>query len=194
MKIVPVSPNSREFKEIADRFALTMPYATIERLERIQNKVLWRKYRDCKERLRGDLPSVGEKHLFHGTRETDPIAIYGGDAGFDVGHSRVGLWGPGNYFAVNASYSHTYAHKKNLIGRTTQLCKMLVAKVLTGLTFESPPNSKLIFPPERADTGAEEGRVRRHYNSVQGTTGGSEVYITYTNEQAYPAYVISYNT
>ena len=196
-KIVPVSPNGREFKEIADRFASTMPYATIERLERIQNKVLWRKYHDCKERLGGDLPGVGEKHLFHGTRETDPIAIYGGDAGFDVGHSRVGLWGPGNYFAVNASYSHTYAHKKNLIGRTTQLCKMLVAKVLTGLTFESPPNSKLIFPPERADTGAGEGRVRRRYNSVHGIADdGSDwyVYITYSNEQTYPAYLISYTS
>ena len=192
LKIVPVSPNSREFKEIADRFASTMPYATIERLERIQNKVLWRKYRDCKERLGRDLPSVGEKHLFHGTRETDPIAIYGGDAGFDVGHSRVGLWGPGNYFAVNASYSLNYAHAKTLIGRTTPLRKMLVAKVLTGLSWASPPNRELRFPPERADTGAEEGRVRRRYNSVQGTTGGSEVYITYTNEQAYPAYVISY--
>ena len=189
-KIVPVSPNSREFKEIADRFASTMPYATIERLERIQNKVLWRKYRDCKERLGRDLPSVGEKHLFHGTRETDPIAIYGGDAGFDVGHSRVGLWGPGNYFAVNASYSHYYAHVKDVLGYSVS--KMLVAKVLTGLSWASPPNRELRFPPERADTGAEEGRVRRRYNSVQGTTGGSEVYITYTNEQAYPAYVISY--
>ena len=192
LKIVPVSPNSREFKEIADRFALTMPYATIERLERIQNKVLWRKYHDCKERLGRDLPSVGEKHLFHGTRETDPIAIYGGDAGFDVGHSRVGLWGPGNYFAVNASYSHSYAHVKDVLGYSVS--KMLVAKVLTGLTWASPPNSELRFPPERADTGAEEGRVRRRYNSVQGTTGGSEVYITYTNEQAYPAHVISYSS
>ena len=70
---------------------------------------------------------------------------------------------------------------------------MLVAKVLTGLAFVSPRSSELRFPPERADTGVREGRVRHCYNSVQGTTGGSEVYITYSNEQAYPAYVISYN-
>ena len=82
--------------------------------------------------------------------------------------------------------------QKNVLGHRDPLCKMLVAKVLTGLPFVSPPNRELRFPPERADTGAREGRVRRRYNSVQGTTGGSEVYITYSNEQAYPAYIISY--
>ena len=194
-KIVPVNPHGREFKDIAAQFASTMPRFTIERIERVQNRVLWRRYHDCKERLRRDLPSVGEKHLFHGTQETDPVVIYGGDAGFDVGHSRGGLWGAGSYFAVNASYSHRYAHQKHLIGRSAPLFKMLVAKVLTGLTFESPPNRELIFPPERADTGEEEGRVRRRYNSVHGIANdGSDwyVYITYSNEQTYPAYLISY--
>ena len=191
-KIVPVSPHSREFKEIAARFTSTMPYATIEKIERVQNRVLWARYRDCKERLAKDLPSVGEKHLFHGTRKTDPKVIYSGDAGFDVGHSEIGLWGLGIYFAVNASYSDRYAHAKNVLGYSVPLSKMLVAKVLTGLAFVSPRSSELRIPPERADTGAGEGRVRRRYNSVQGTTRGSEVYIAYSNEQAYPAYVISY--
>ena len=193
-KVVPVNPHSREFKEIAAQFTRTMPLSTIERIERVQNRVLWRRYHDCKERLGRDpeLPSVGEKLLFHGTRQTDPKNIYSSDAGFDVGHSRVGMWGAGNYFAVNASYSHHYAHVKNVLGHSVPLRKMLAAKVLTGLAFDTPPRSELRFPPERADTGTEEGRVRRRYNSVQGTTGGSEVYITYTNEQAYPAYVISY--
>ena len=191
-KIVPVSPRSAKFKQIAARFTSTMPYATIERVERVQNRVLWARYHDCKERLERDLPSAGEKHLFHGTRQTDPKDIYSGDAGFDVGHSRGGMWGVGNYFAVNASYSRHYAHTKNVLGYSVPLSKMLVAKVLTGLAFVSPPRSELRFPPERADTGAREGRVRHRYNSVQGTTGGSEVYITYSNEQAYPAYVISY--
>ena len=170
-----------------------MPYATIERIERVQNRVLWRRYCDCKERLERDLPSAGEKHLFHGTWQTDPEVIYSSDAGFDVGHSRGRMWGAGNYFAVNASYSHRYAHTKNVLGYSVPLSKMLVAKVLTGLAFVSPPRSELRFPPERADTGAREGRVRRRYNSVQSTTGGSEVYITYSNEQAYPAYVIIYS-
>ena len=151
------------------------------------------RYRDCKERFKRDLPSAGEKHLFHGTRQNDPEVIYSGDVGFDVGHSKVGWWGTGIYFAVNASYSDRYAHAKNVLGHRTPLCKMLVAKVLTGLPFVSLPNRELRFPPERADTGAGEGRVRRHYNSVQGTSSGSEVYTTYNNEQAYPAYIISYN-
>ena len=150
LKVVPVSPHSREFKEIAALFTRTMPTDryTIQRLERVQNKILWMRYRDCKERFGRDLPSAGEKHLFHGTRQNDPEVIYSGDVGFDVGHSKVGWWGTGIYFAVNASYSDRYAHAKNVLGHHTPLYKMLVAKVLTGLPFVLPRNNELRFPPE----------------------------------------------
>ena len=195
LKITPVSSHSREFKEIAALFTRTMPTDryVIDRLERVQNKVLWMRYRDCKKRFERELRPAGEKLLFHGTRQNDPQVIYSGDVGFDVRRSNVGKWGKGIYFAVNASYSHQYQHSKDVIGHS--LHKMLIAKVLTGLTCESPPNSTLTVPPERTDMGVSEGIVRHHYDSVHGIDdAGSDwhLYIIYSNEQAYPAYIITY--
>ena len=47
-----------------------------------------------------------------------------------------GLWGRGNYFAVNASYSNNYAHIE--AGGVRQ---MLVAYVLTGHSYHYPPTT-----------------------------------------------------
>jgi hypothetical protein len=46
--------------------------------------------------------------LYHGTSQTDPKAIYSSKEGFDMNFSPGGMWGIGNYFAVNASYSNDY--------------------------------------------------------------------------------------
>jgi hypothetical protein len=186
--LVPMDPLSREYREIQALFRATMPQATILKIERVQNETLWRHYRDCRRRIKDHFPSAGEKKLFHGTRQTSPQLIYAGDIGFDVGHSRVGMWGRGSYFAVNASYSSGYSHRKRVLDQEN--CQMLVARVLTGACIRLKPNSELRFPPGRTD--AQGAVLRRRYDSVQGITGGSEVYIVYENEQSYPAYLITY--
>ena len=96
------------------------------------------------------------------------------------------MWGKGNYFAVNASYSNSYAHSV----RGTGMKKLLVAFVLTGLSYYSNPGS-LTMPPYRSQQD-DPSSIRRRYHSVNGVTGGSTVYITYENNLAYPAYVITY--
>ena len=186
--LVPMDPLGREYREIQALFRATMPQATILKIERVQNETLWRHYRDCRRRIKEHFPSAGEKKLFHGTRQTSPQLIYAGDIGFDVGHSRVGMWGRGSYFAVNASYSSGYSHRKRVLDQEN--CQMLVARVLTGACIRLKPNSELRFPPGRTD--AQGAVLRRRYDSVQGITGGSEVYIVYENEQSYPAYLITY--
>ena len=50
------------------------------------------------------------KHLFHGTKTTDPKRIYADEEGFDMRFSNNGLNGYGLYFADNSFYSHGYAH------------------------------------------------------------------------------------
>lgn len=53
------------------------------------------------------------KHmLWHGTSKTDPKLICQSEEGFDMRYANAGMWGHGNYFAVNASYSNNgYAFK-----------------------------------------------------------------------------------
>ena len=164
-----------------------MPNAEIMSIEQIQNHELWRKYSDRAQLIRNEPQNCGEKLLFHGTRDTDPKDIYKGDSSFDIKFSEKGLWGRGNYFAVNASYSDTYAHSVH----GTDMRKLLVAYVLTGLSYYSDQDSSLTMPPYRSKQD-DPLAIRRRYHSVNGVTGGTTVYITYDNNLAYPAYVITY--
>ena len=166
------------------RFTQTLPHCRIERLERIQNKLLWQKYMDCAKRMiQYNNGRLGEVTLFHGTSTNDPKKIYEGDSSFDMRYCHNGMWGQGNYFAANASYSDGYSHK---VGDYNQ---MLVAFVLTGFSYFSQPNRTIRQPPFRP--GRHQG-IQYRYDCVSGVTGGSKVIITYENDRAYPAYLITY--
>ena len=176
-----------EYEWIAARFYQTMPNANITRIERVQNRLLWRKYiSKSREMWQSGDGVLNEELLFHGSRTNDPKKIYQGDASFDMRLSNDGLWGRGNYFAVNASYSNGFAFR---VQSNVMPCKkMLAAWVLTGHSYHSQPRT-FLQPPLRE--GAQ-GGVQRRYDSVTGVTGGSKVYITYDNTLAYPGYLITY--
>ena len=184
-KLVLLDPVQDEFHRISAYFLQSMPHCEIRRIDRIQNKLLWRKYCDRAKQMYNYGQVLREESLFHGTRSHKPEEIYKGDASFDMRFCHSGMWGRGNYFAVNASYSNSYAH--NELGGVQQ---MLMAYVLTGHSYQCHPDGNLTKPPFRPSQGA--GSVQRRYDSVCGVTGGSKVYITYDNDRAYPAYLISY--
>ena len=150
---------------------------------------LWKKYYDQKQQIRSESQNCQEKLLFHGTRDTDPKEIYKGDSSFDIKFSKQGLWGRGNYFAINASFSDSsYAHSVS----GTNMRKLLVVYELTGLSYYSNPGKNLAMPPNRSEQDNLRS-IKRRYRSVNGVTkGGTTVYITYDNNLAYPAYVITY--
>ena len=167
-----------------------MPNAEIMSIEKILNRDLLQKYSDRAQQIKNEpqMQNCKEKLLFHGTRNTDPKEIYKGDSSFDSKFSEQGLWGRGNYFAVNASYSDSYAHSVH----GTNMKKLLVAFVLTGLSYYCDQDRNLTMPPYRSEQDDPSG-IRRRYHSVNGVTGGTTVYITYDNNLAYPAYVITYS-
>ena len=196
LRLIELTPDSIEWSTIVQLSKKTLSTANVIKVERIQNKWLWRKYTSQKEAL--GLKNKGmtnEKMLFHGTRGNDPSLIYNGENGFDMRMSNNGMWGQANYFAVNSSYSDSYAYVK---GNTRQ---MFLVKVLTGDSCELPADSKLRMPPRKPrlqpnqGTQSNSGSLRfevKNYDTVCGTTGGSQVYMTYDNEKAYPAYLIHY--
>jgi len=186
-QILLLNPEGSEFAVIAEKFFKTMPNAEIRSIKRIQNCELWRKYSDRAQQIRDEPQNCREKLLFHGTRNTDPKEIYKGDSSFDTRFSRQGFWGRGNYFAINASYSDSYAHSVH----GTNMKKILVAYVLTGLSYYSEPDRTLTKPPYRSEQDNPTG-IRRRYHTVNGVIDGNAVYITYDNDLAYPAYVTTY--
>ena len=184
--LVPLLPEEDEFHRISALFLQSMPSRQIRRIERIQNMLLWRKFMDRARQMMEYDQVLGEQTLFHGTRTNKPERIYRGDASFDMRFCQSGMWGRGNYFAVNSSYSNAYAHVEP--GGVRQ---MLVANVLTGHSYQCQPDKTLTQPPLRGQI-RDDGTVSRQYDSVCGNTNGSKVYITYDNDKAYPAYLISY--
>lgn len=185
LKLVQLYPQSNEYFDISTKLEVTLPNVVIESIKRIQNKLLWKKYTAFL--ILRNTEFTEQLLLFHGTSDNNPSLIYGGDNSFDMRYSRQGFWGRGNYFAVNASYSDSYAHKINVSGQESR--QLLVARVITGTPFHSRPNSELREPPI---LGTRRG-VQVHYDCVKGETGGSIVYITYENDRAYPMYLITYH-
>ncbi len=180
-----VARSSEEWKNVEQQFHKTLPGTRIVTIKRIQNKWLWDRYSFAKQRMsERNAGRVNEQMLFHGTRGTAPEKIYKSEQGFDFRFSSNGMWGTGTYFAVNASYSYNYSYSAG------QYKEMLLASVLTGDTHRCPPDGTLKKPPikpRKADSFEDE-----LYDSVSGHTRGSDVFIIYDHEKAYPCYVISY--
>ena len=179
-----------EYERVINQFKLTLPDVVVLKIERVQNIILWKRYHNRCQLMRNfSTAYLRDELLFHGTRQNKPELIYGGAEGFNMHFSRHGMWGKGNYSAVNSSYSNGYAYRAE-----SGVKKMFAAWVLTGNSVHLASNSSLVQPPfmDKPAAANQENVVRRHYDSVNGTTGGTRVYITYDNEHAYPAYLITY--
>jgi len=185
LELKPLSGGTSEWSKVSKLFHATMTRAKVVKIERIQNKWLWEKYSQHSQRMsRKNGNKSNEKLLFHGTRDTLPSSIYQDEEGFDMRYSNPGMWGIGIYFAVKASYSDRYAHL--LPDGTKQL---LLAKVLTGDSIELPSRRDLRMPPIK---GKSPKGVAVRYDTVRGNTKDSVVYIAYSNDKAYPFYLITY--
>jgi hypothetical protein len=86
----------------------------ITKIEKIFNCVIYEKFITEFQRMLKKYPHLQiddiVKHLFHGSRETDPALIYGTETGLDFRFSNSGMYGRGIYFADNSQYSSNYAH------------------------------------------------------------------------------------
>ncbi len=180
VELKQVTSGSSEWKNVEVLVHQTLPSAQITNLSRIQNLSLWEMYEFSKRRMSEKNGGVvNERDLFHGTRETPPSAIYNSEKGFDFRCGAKGLWGKGAYFAVNASYSvNGYAYTKEG-GK-----QIILALVLTGLSYSSPPNQELEKPPCKPTGDGD-------FDSVTGRAKGSDIFVIYDHEKAYPAYVIT---
>ena len=191
LQLCQVAQGSPEWNRVVGNFQSTLPSMRVIKVTRIQNKWLWERYVQHKQRLSyKNGGNVNERELFHGTGRNDPKLIYEGEDGFDMRFSREGMWGRANYFAVNASYSNSYAHT-----RSDWTKEMFMVKLLTGDSYQCSSDPSIRLPPEKSGMmgsgGSHCGRAR--YDTVTGHTGGSQVFMAYDNDKAYPAYLIQYS-
>ena len=187
--LIELTQHSTEWKHIVDKFKETMPNSEIISIKRIQNKWLWEKYAQTKKRMyQKNSGEINEKELWHGSRR-NAESIYDSEEGFDMRFSSDGMWGRANYFATDARYSVKYAFQ-----RDDGTKELLLARVLTGDSYDSLPNKKLTMPPEKPTLSGSKIKLKQvRYDSVTGITNNCRVYMTYSNERAYPAYLVQFS-
>lgn len=164
----------------------TLREATVINVHRVQHVWQWERYWRERGRVLRRSGDTGERLLFHGTRSTPVECICQSEDGLDMRFSAKGMWGQGNYFAVDASYSNHFAYKLPGGDRLIFLCL-----VQTGRAAEVPPDGRLRRPPVRIPPGPGQP-VEVLYDSVTGVTRNSIIYVTYANDKAYPLYLIRY--
>ena len=185
-QIFPVLRGTPEWISVQQDFNKTLASCPIREIVRIQNIYLWEKWIEERNRIGKFKGCINEKDLFHGSGKNDPKNIYDSEIGFDMRFCSSGMWGQANYFAVNASYSHKYCHT-NASGHH----EMFLVKVITGDAYNCKSDRSLRMPPLKDGAGKLSlSQVR--YDTVTGTTAGSQVYMCYDNQKAYPAYLIRY--
>ena len=93
-----------------------------------------------------------------------------------LGSSVGTLYGKGNYFARDASYSQNYTDS-----RTMFVVRVLVGDVAAG-------NTNLVKPPPRNATDP----YGETYDSCVNDVNHPAIYVTFQSGQSYPAYVVQY--
>ena len=173
-------------------FSMKILRTSILRIERIQNQWLWKAFfrsrRDLSEKNNGQ---INEKCLFHGSGKIPPVKIYNSECGFDNRLSSQGMWGMGTYFAETAKYSNSYAYN------TPEGHKQIfLVWVLTGITHKCEPKRDLKVPPKKADHQSMHNSSSmfedERFDSVNGSSNGSEIFVIYEHGRSYPAYLITY--
>ncbi len=81
-------PDCAEVESVRALLKRTLPTAAITRVERVQNKAVWRRFRTERQILRELRGRSGSRWLWHGTGDTCPEEIATGYDGVDV--RRVG--------------------------------------------------------------------------------------------------------
>ena len=184
----PVRRGNQEWSGIEGMVHKTLPAARLVQINRVQNLQLWEKYALEKRHMnRRNNGLVNERLLFHGTRKNDPKSVAQSLRGIDFRCSRRDhqlLWGTGAYFAANANYSNRYSYYNTQL----QAWQMIVVKVLTGNSCSYRNHNPSLTRPPPLFAGSN-----LLYDTVCGCSGGSDIYVVYDQDRAYPAYIISYH-
>jgi len=190
-QIFEVANYSDEWYRVTNNFGRTMAGKNITRIQRVQNRSLW-SFFYLKRQFMESKNGANENFLFHGSK-TNAYDLITRD-GFDHRVADLnGALGAGSYFAVSASYSHSYIpavnNNNNVGGRRNKRrnnnnyraeYKMLYCRVLLGVS--GPGQGGLRRPPNKPGT-----------NEIYDSCSGSNIYAVFDNHQAYPEYIIYYS-
>jgi len=174
--LVSLESSSKEYMEVSQQFAQTCSSAvyTITSIARVQNLNLYNEYQLYRSTLENELGQIdiNEQKLFHGTAHdaVDNICKDGFD--WRVCGKNGTVYGQGSYFAMNSSYSSSYARENS-----SRECKMFLASVLLGRYSQG--SHSLVKAPDG-------------FHSVVNNVSYPTIFVVFLIKQAYPEYLISF--
>ncbi|XP_060605775.1 uncharacterized protein LOC132758239 isoform X2 [Ruditapes philippinarum] len=184
-QLVPLKESDSEYTEIKGFFleSLGSPITVrIKSIERIENGDLWEDFVGKRTKMlkKKTEEEVGERRLFHGTRNQyiDPIWSQGFDFRLS-GQTSGTVYGKGSYFATTSRYSNCYAE-------LTAERAMFVVKILPGAYVRG--SSEYKRPPHKD----EDNPCSELYDSCVDNETNPQIFIIFDNNQIYPEYLIRY--
>ncbi|XP_008706472.1 protein mono-ADP-ribosyltransferase PARP15 [Ursus maritimus] len=181
--VIKLHPGQSEYNTVKDKFSETCPSYKIKKIERIQNICLWQSYQVKKKHM--DMKNGhtdNERVLFHGT-DADSVP-YVNQHGFNRSYAgkNGATYGRGTYFAVNASYSANDAYS---IPDSNGRKHIYVVRVLTGVYTRG--RSRLVTPPSKNPHDPTD-----LFDSVTDDTQHPKLFVVFSDNQAYPDYLITF--
>ena len=126
--------------------------------------------------------AVNEKNLFHGTTPDSVEAICKQNFDWRLHGKNASKYGEGSYFAVNASYSHSYAKRDGNMSQFIFLTKVLVGSYTQGhSSYRRPP------PKQQSDPASD------LYDSCVDNKSNPTIFVVFDTDQFYPEYIIQYS-
>ena len=132
---------------------------------------------------RRDPKAVNEKKLFHGTTPDSVEAICKQNFDWRLHGRNACNYGEGSYFAVNASYSHSYAKRDGNMSQFMFLTKVLVGSYTVGCSSYRRP------PPKQPLNLASD-----LYDSCVNNKSKPTIFVVFDTDQLYPEYIIQYSS
>ena len=182
LKRIPLNANDQEYKDV-EKAARSTAQATLNqivKIERIQNKLLYKQYVVRKAAMDAANPGVqNEMTLWHGTGADTLESI--NQSGFNrsyCGKNAV-VYGRGVYFAKNFCYSaHNQYSPPDANGyKHIYQCKVLTGEYAVG-------NTAMIVPP------ANPGNAAKKYDSTVDNPTAPTIFVIFYDTQAFPEYLI----
>ncbi|NXL85343.1 PAR14 polymerase, partial [Alectura lathami] len=182
-RVVALKPETKEYKQVEERFLKTCQLLKIEKIERVQNPYLWKSYQLKKQQMDDKNGSRNnEKLLFHGTNFNSLTLI--NNYGFNRSYAGVhaAQFGKGTYFAVNASYSavDTYSQPDANGKKYMYLARVLVGEYSQGTKGD-------ITPKQRSASNSVD-----LFDSSTDNVNNPSMFIIFNDTQAYPEYLITF--
>ncbi|XP_075904598.1 poly(ADP-ribose) polymerase family member 14-related sequence 1 isoform X2 [Nelusetta ayraudi] len=176
---ITLNAGTQEYSKIQKLFGQSCA-KTIIKIERIQNKNLWKSFEIKKGEMdKRNGHTNNDKQLFHGTNEeTIPII---NERGFNRSYAgkNAACYGNGSYFAVKASYSaqDTYAKPNPNGEKFVYVCRVLSGEFALG-------KQGMVEPPIKASTLL--------FDSVVDNMTKPSMFVIFHDANAYPEYLITF--